>query len=178
MRPNLLPGPHETRAALVGLGEGVEMRELAPYRVVDIANYVVSKCYRDGKPVSNLQLQKMLYFLQLLFLEAFKVPLFNEEFEAWPYGPVMPSVYRMFSRFGGAPIDMSVDGAGRLVLRDHKGFLDVAIEVLREKSPWDLVRVSHADNSPWDIVYNQQGRHKGVIPNDMLFESIAAHAHA
>lgn len=154
------------------------MRGRAPYSVTDIARYVVSKCYRDGRPVSNLQLQKMLYFLQILFLEAFEVPLFDEEFEAWPYGPVMPSVYRKFSMFGGSPIQMSFTGADRPIKRDHRSFLDAAIEVLRGKSPWDLVRISHADNSPWDVVYNQKGRHKGVIPNDMLFSTVSVPAHA
>lgn len=154
------------------------MRGRALYSVTEIARYVVSKCYRDGKPVSNLQLQKMLYFLQILFLEAFEAPLFEEEFEAWPYGPVMPSVYRKYSIFGGSPIEMAFSGAEFSIRRDHRSFLDAAIEVLREKSPWDLVRISHADNSPWDVVYNQMGCHKGVIPNDMLFRTVPVPAHA
>lgn len=148
------------------------MEELAPYGVVDIAHYVVDKCYRDGRPVSNLHLQKMLYFLQLLFVEVFGIPLFPEEFEAWPYGPVMPSVYGEFSRFGGAPIEVTFRGISDFIQQEHKGFIDVAIDVLRGKSPWDLVRVSHSDNSPWDIIYNQHHRYKGTIPNDLVFSSI------
>ena len=154
------------------------MEKKVPYKVVDIARYVVDKCYQDRKPVSNLQLQKMLYFLQILFLEAFEAPLFSEEFEAWPYGPVMPSVYKMFSRFGGAPIEMRFVSAKESIQQTHKEFLDTAIEVLREKSPWDLVRITHADNSPWDIVYNRRGLHKGVIPNEMVFNTIKGLAHA
>lgn len=154
----------------------MEMR--APYSVRDVARYVVDKCYRDGNPVSNLQLQKILYFLQLFFVEVFGVLMFSEEFEAWPYGPVMPSVYERFSRFGGAPIEMSFRGDGAFLSKDHKDVVDVAIQVLSKKSPWDLVRVSHADGSPWDVVYNRLGRYKGRIPNEMVYESVKAQAYA
>lgn len=154
------------------------MERWAPYSVHDVACYVVDKCYKDDNPVSNLQLQKILYFLQLFFVEVFGVLMFPEEFEAWPYGPVMPSVYRRFLRFGGAPIEVSFKDAGSFLSDDHRRVLDVAIQVLSSKSPWDLVRVSHADGSPWDVIYNRRGEHKGTIPNEMVYESVRARSHA
>lgn len=32
---------------------------------LDLAAYIVKHCLEKGKPVSNLQLQKILYFVQL-----------------------------------------------------------------------------------------------------------------
>lgn len=154
------------------------MEGWAPYSVHDVARYVVDKCYRDGNPVSNLQLQKILYFLQLFFVEVFGVLMFPEEFEAWPYGPVMPSVYRRFSRFGGVPIEVSFKDAGSFLSKDHRDVINVAIQVLSKKSPWELVRVSHADGSPWDVVYNRRGQYKGTIPNEMVYGSVRARSHA
>lgn len=154
------------------------MEMWAPYSVRDVARYVVDKCYRDGNPVSNLQLQKILYFLQLFFVEVFGVLMFSEEFEAWPYGPVMPSVYRRFSGFGGAPIEMSFEDASAFLSKDHRDVIDVAIQVLSKKSPWDLVRVSHADGSPWDVIYNRRRQYKGTIPNEMVYGSVKAQSHA
>lgn len=137
------------------------------YSAMDIAKYVVDRRYKCGKPISNLQLQKILYFLQLIFARETRTLLFPEEFEAWPYGPVIRAVYIEFSGCGGYPIrrEFSVDIDKRLCL-----FLDAGVDLLAEKSPWDLVRISHADKSPWDIVYNEHGAHKGLIPNEMIMD--------
>lgn len=144
----------------------------ALYSAEDIARYTVDKCYRDGKPISNLQLQKMLYLLQVVFLKVFRMLLFSEEFEAWPYGPVLRSIYIEFSEYGGSPIRESFDMKSFKIEREHAAFLDEGIEFLRRRSPWDLVRISHADGSPWDRVYNDMGDHKGTIPNKFIIESV------
>lgn len=134
-----------------------------------LSRYVVGKCARDGKPVSNLQLQKILYFLQSVYCRATGGKLlFEDKFEAWPYGPVIPSVYREFSRFGGDVIDdcRSIISPG--FGGDAKVFIDSGIESLREKSPWDLVRTSHAQGSPWDTTYKGGDGYKNVIPNNLI----------
>ena len=37
------------------------------YSALDVSKYIVSKCTRDGHPISNLQLQKILYYVQRAF---------------------------------------------------------------------------------------------------------------
>ena len=39
------------------------------YNALDIAKYIITKCNKDGFPISNLQLQKILYNLQKFFLQ-------------------------------------------------------------------------------------------------------------
>lgn len=72
------------------------------YSVLDIANKLLCKAanYRGGELMSNLKLQKMLYYEQGYHLAKFGTPLFQEEIEAWMYGPVVPSVYEYYSKFG------------------------------------------------------------------------------
>lgn len=143
----------------------------AIYSATGIAHYVVDKCNGIGRPVTNLHLQKMLYFLQVIFYDQWGIPLFDDEFEAWPYGPVLPSVYREFSEYGGTPIKRSFDKPVKFLMPEHQWFLDAGIEKLRDMSPWDLVKVSHTEGSPWDYVFNKMGRYKGRISNDLLFAS-------
>ena len=38
------------------------------YKAIDLSKYIVSKCVRDNIPISNLQLQKILYYIQKEFL--------------------------------------------------------------------------------------------------------------
>ena len=63
------------------------------YNAIDVAKYMIDKCTREDRPISNLQLQTILYFLQGESYKECREPLFSNRIEAWPYGPVVPDVY-------------------------------------------------------------------------------------
>lgn len=136
-----------------------------------LAHYIVDKCTRDGEPVSNLQLQKMMYFLQTVYCRATGGELlFDDAFEAWPYGPVLSDVYTKYSDHGAEPIAERYDGADIAFCDDGdvSSFVDSGIESLRKKSPWELVRTSHAPGSPWFKVWNDGSGYKREIGNDLI----------
>lgn len=66
------------------------------YSALNIAKYIIDKCTRERYPVSNLQLQKILYYIQREFLQL-GTKAFSEEIEAWQFGPVVPAVYRQYA---------------------------------------------------------------------------------
>ena len=68
------------------------------YKALDIANKLLAKATDvcGGDLMSNMKLQKMLYYEQGYHLAAFGTPLFDEDIEAWMYGPVVPCVYEHF----------------------------------------------------------------------------------
>lgn len=70
---------------------------------LDVARYIVNKSYEYHYAISNLKLQKLLYFCQAVFLVDSKgeATCFSEEIEAWDFGPVVPCVYRAFKKYGG-----------------------------------------------------------------------------
>lgn len=74
------------------------------YNALDIARFIVN--YGDDKDyfISNLSLQKMLYFVQAWFLVNYDKPCFHEKIEAWSIGPIVPKVHREYKRFGGCTI--------------------------------------------------------------------------
>ncbi len=148
-----------------------------PYRARQIARYVIDRCYKDQKPISNLQLQKMLYFLQIVFARVSGDLLFPDQFEAWPYGPVIRDIYIEFSNYGGAPIRVAFNGSSAQIVPVHREFINEGIALLREKSPWELVRISHAKGSPWDEVYNVRNEHKGIIPNELILAAATGPHH-
>lgn len=135
-----------------------------------LAHYVVEKCYRDGHPVSNLQLQKILYFLQVVFCRSRggKELLFPAEFQAWPYGPVLPEIYKEFSKYGGRAIEKKYGEGNPSNDPEIMRFIDDGIDILSKKSPWDLVNLSHMNGTPWDQIYNAPNGYKSVIPNELL----------
>ena len=74
------------------------------YSAMDIARYIVDKCTNDGCPISNLQLQKILYFIQRDYLKK-DSQAYSEEIQAWQFGPVVPDVYYRYCGFGAMPIE-------------------------------------------------------------------------
>ena len=74
------------------------------YSAVELSKYIITKCARENKPISNLQLQKILYFIQKEYLQKKGVPAFNDPIEAWRFGPVVPESYYFFCGAGAMPI--------------------------------------------------------------------------
>jgi len=66
-----------------------------------VAKYIVQNC--DG-PVSNLKLQKLLYYVQGWSLGIWREPVFPNEIQAWIHGPVVPVAFHEFRRFSWNPI--------------------------------------------------------------------------
>lgn len=74
------------------------------YSAYDVAHYIIQKFNEMNKAISNLKLQKVLYFIQAEFLVDINKPCFFEEIEAWDFGPVVPTVYRKYKIYGSANI--------------------------------------------------------------------------
>lgn len=135
------------------------------YDALTIAKYIVTKCVQDGCPVSNLQLQKILYFVQLDSLKRTKAPAFSDDIEAWKFGPVVPDVYYHFCGFGALPILATYEVDSHLA---SNGFMNRVVEEKRAMDPWDLVEEAHEPGKPWAIIFKGGEGNHAVIPNDLI----------
>ncbi len=68
---------------------------------LDVARYFIAKAYEDGieAEMTNMKVQKLLYYAQCLHLALYDEALFDEEIQAWRYGPVCPPAYKFHSDF-------------------------------------------------------------------------------
>lgn len=75
--------------------------ELSMIDCLNAARYFIVRAYEDGieAEMTNMKLQKLLYYSQSLHLALYGEPLFDEEIQAWRYGPVCPPAYRFYSDF-------------------------------------------------------------------------------
>lgn len=136
------------------------------YRAIDLAKYVVKKCINDKCPISNLQLQKILYYIQRDFLKEKNTPAFNDVIEAWQFGPVVPNVYYEYCSFGSRPISWSLDDYE--IEKNDQNIINPIIEAKRSLKPWDLVAETHNPEGAWFEIYeNGKGIHK-EIPNQLI----------
>lgn len=138
------------------------------YAAKDIARYTVNKCIKSNRPISNLQLQKILYFCQKEYNEKTGQALFDDDFEAWQYGPVIPSVYRMFSLFGGMKITRSVNEDIEID-EATKRLINPIIDKYSNYAAWDLVSMTHRKGDAWDKIFQGGKGNKLLIPKEMIF---------
>ena len=70
-----------------------------PYKAMTIAKWFIAWAEAEDEELSNMKLQKLLYYAQGHHLAEGRGPLFTDEIEAWSHGPVIPLVYRAFRDF-------------------------------------------------------------------------------
>lgn len=74
------------------------------YDAEAIANHFLDLADAAGKPITAMQLQKLIYFAHGWHLAFTGQPLIRQRMEAWTYGPVVPEVYHEFKHFGARPL--------------------------------------------------------------------------
>lgn len=120
----------------------------------DIADYFVALSNVTGNLLSNLKLQKLMYYAQAWHLAIYGERLFHGEFEAWVHGPVLPVLYRDYERFGWKPIeredmdDTSVKGLESKFGKEITFFLSEIVDEYFGLSAYELERLTHKEE-PW-----------------------------
>lgn len=113
----------------------------------DVADYFLAKCDEDaGDLISNLKLQKLLYYAQGFCLALSNKPLFPQPIEAWTHGPVVPAIYGRFRDYKdlGLPIPADVPQFEPKI----RSLIDEVYTVYGQFSAWKLRNMTH-EESPW-----------------------------
>ena len=137
------------------------------YRAMDVAKYIVTYCTRKGKPISNLKLQKMLYYTWVDYYRETDTALFVDDICAWQLGPVVPDVYYEFCTYAGTPIGLEYDVDINI---EDKKILDSIIEKYINVSASALVDRTHVQGGAWDRVFQGGTGAREIIPFFLIKE--------
>ncbi|OOF85718.1 Panacea domain-containing protein [Rodentibacter ratti] len=123
---------------------------------LDVANYFLAKhgnTTKDGDLISNLKLQKLVYYAQGFHLAFFGESLFEEAIEAWEHGPVVRPLYNTYKthRNNALPIPSCFDDS--LYPKQTANFLDCIYSNFGQFTAWKLREMTHQEE-PWLISYN------------------------
>ncbi len=143
--------------------------------VFDVANYFIglslkNKLDTDGtvEGITNLKLQKILYFAQCAYLALYDKPLFEDEVLAWEYGPVISSVYNKYKVNRNKILKKDEDFSENVFDDDMKDFLNMIWNYFSKFSTTELVNITHR-HAPWREAYNR-GSKSAVIKKEVLKE--------
>jgi uncharacterized phage-associated protein len=131
-----------------------------------VANHFLELARKDGRQLTHMKLQKLLYFAHGWHLTFFDgEPLVAEGFQAWQYGPVSPSVYDAFRQFGSRPIDepavrvvFGTDGEGYALApvppisdddEQTRLHIEKVYRAYKKCTAAQLSAATHVSSSPW-----------------------------
>lgn len=151
---------------------------MARHPATYIANFFVDMArYDDNDTITNMRINKLLYYAQAWSLVRNKKPLFDEDFEAWDYGPVVPSVYKKYKRFKKNNIDvLDKDYSVNDISENDLDALLGSYSYFNQFSTSKLVNATHRKGSPWSKAYSKGQSSKidktsisssFTIPNDI-----------
>lgn len=116
---------------------------------MDVARYFLSLNDDEaGDNLSNLKIQKLLYYAQGAHLAITGSPLFLESIEAWQHGPVVPEVYHSFKKFGSGAVELADDDEIPKFDERVTEILDDVYNVYGQFSAWKLRNMTHGE-APW-----------------------------
>ena len=146
-----------------------------------IANEILIRAWESGFEPTQIDVQKISYFLHGHHLLEFGEPLIASEFEALHYGPVQRSLLDSFRKFGEEPIRelaQRFDPVKRVTI-DIPRIRDNAVTQLVEKylpvylmiPSFELVDITHAAGTPWSRTVNLAKNAVNIgmrISNDLI----------
>lgn len=161
---------------------------LAPTSAAAVANFfldIEGKETNNTPPIDQLKIQKLSFYSHAWWLAYDRGPLFDEDIEAWPWGPVVRELYGQFIHCGRNPIGnrrattLVKVGDGPQDYRvqipvspsnDIKAFLESVWDTHKHMSGIALSNATHMAGEPWTIVKEQRGGldEKPTIPNDLI----------
>jgi len=129
----------------------------------DVAIYFLAQIDEEaGDLISNMKLQKLVYYAQGVNLALYDRLLFPESLEAWTYGPVVPELFHTYKSYETGAIPPPRDMDFSIYDSQNRELLNEVYTVFGQFSAWMLSSMTH-DEPPWK---NTPTGHK--ISSDIL----------
>lgn len=149
--------------------ENTKRKTRAKYSAEQIANWFLAHnnyvmAMGDAEYISNLKLQKLLYYAQGTYLALEDKPLFNDKILAWEHGPVVEKIYHKYKHYGSNGIDEEINFNSETIDLKTREILEEVYEVFGQYSAWKLRNMTHKE-TPW-----QETKRNNVISTEIIKE--------
>lgn len=136
-----------------------------------VVNAIIDSAIKQDKKLTPLQIVKLAYIGHGWWLQQTGEPLIEDEVQAWKYGPVFPTIYKMLKPYGRDVVTRKINPLsgerGQNLSDDAKHFLSALVRLYGDFSGIALSNLTHMPDTPWAKVY-QPGILGIKIPNEMI----------
>lgn len=148
------------------------------YKALDVAKCLLYLAKSKNIEITNLKLQKLLYFCEAYYMcITDENQMFEENFNALTYGPVILKVYNKYKTWLSHPIELDDDDSCmvfEISAEENEKYKETINSVLEQFGPLkssQLVALTHMKGSPWDEVWKKNNETSdygtnGIIPKD------------
>lgn len=137
---------------------------------IAVGRFLLAEAERQGFELTPLRLLKIAFLSHGWMLGLHRMPLARGPVEAWKCGPVFPALYHAIEHRGAARVrlsDLSL-GDGELFDADERAVMTDSVRRYGPLTGAQLVELTHADSSPWDLTRHRAHWRNPVIPNDLI----------
>ena len=139
------------------------------YNAITVAQYIIQKCDEDGFPIQGcFHLLAIMYNIQKRFLAERRKPLFEDDFEAWSSGPVIPSIYRKWCSSPAIPLTLYDHKDFQEIKNKDKGLINTLLEELEKIESYKLVFDIRSEHSPWRMIFKDGKGIYDSIPKEII----------
>ncbi len=131
-----------------------------------IANSILNIAHKAGKQLTNMQLQKLVYFAHGWHLALKGEPLLEDTVNAWNFGPVIPPLYNSLKKYGNGivtePIKRKDQETGEVVSFEEpeseyvKQLLQRVWEIYGNMTGAQMSYLTHQPDTPWDCTWKKE----------------------
>lgn len=140
---------------------------------LNIANKFILLAGQNGYSLTNMQLQKLVYIAFGFYAGFRHERLFDDEIQAWNYGPVIPNLYHQLKKYGVGEVTTLLP-ANPKTSQDESAvekLVEAVWNSYGKKSALFLSSLTHQDGTPWSIIREEtKGRQHATIPFDLIRE--------
>lgn len=150
-----------------------ECRIIANYIIEEINKYNQGKQFREQISMHARKLQKLLYLCDIEHMREYDgTPMFNDEFYAWPSGPVIPEIYYKYTctqtQYGEMkPLD---DTVAISMTQEMKSIVDRVLAKIKESDTLDIEAICKINNGPWAQAFDTNDEeHNQIISKESMY---------
>jgi uncharacterized phage-associated protein len=140
-------------------GEGM------PTKSESVAQYILWLARENS--ITPMQLLKLAYISHGWMLGLYSKPLLDENAEAWQYGPVIPSIYHRYKKFGGSAITEIPQAEPDHLTHEEKDLIRQVWDIYGKYTGLQLSALTHKADTPWGTTRRLVG-HGAAISNDLI----------
>ena len=133
--------------------------------IINNSEYIIQFYKEKDKKITNLELQKLAYFLEAIYMVCEDtLYLYTEDFSAWNFGPVNLVIYNKYKKFGNLPIELEKNIEINPI---NKKYIENLYNLFKDFNATQLVNLSHSKGSPWYDIYSENN---GKIPRNEIID--------
>lgn len=144
---------------------------MAGYSAIAVANAFIELAKKEGKQLTNMQLQKLVYVAHGWCLALLRKPLFYNDVKAWEWGPVIPKLYNRLKKYGSGFVTDSIATNDSPIdpRTEDMSLIQSVWDAYKEFDGPQLSAMTHAEGTPWDETW------KSIRYGEISNEKIAEH---